>query len=135
MAWKDPAKNLMTRIEQIECGLRLMVPALVGRLRKVQSCFVGVVANDWMKCEGRKEKMGVGEAMKVEMEEMVCVFVDANRLRRSVIAEIVGALSVYQAALFLESLAQFLVGFGDQELLGEFERCKKPITEIFDIGF
>ncbi|GAV67261.1 DOG1 domain-containing protein, partial [Cephalotus follicularis] len=124
MAWKDPSKNLMTRIEQIECGLRLMVPALVARLREVQADFVKMVAEDWVKCEGKKENFGVGEAMKVDMEEVVSVFVDANRLRRSVISEVVSELSVYQAALFLEGLAQFLVGFRDKELLRRFNRCR-----------
>ena len=30
-------KNLMSQIEQIEGGLRLMVPALIGRIKTVQS--------------------------------------------------------------------------------------------------
>jgi hypothetical protein len=67
--------------------------------------------------------------MKAEMEELVTVFLHANRLRRSVISDIVAALNVYQGALFLEGLAQFLVGFQDKNLLREFERCKTPISE------
>ena len=39
----------------------------------------------------------IGEAMKEEMDDMVSVFVDANRLRNIVIAEIVGALSVHSS--------------------------------------
>ena len=39
----------------------------------------------------------IGEAIKEEMDDMVSVFVDANRLRKSVIAEIVGALSVHSS--------------------------------------
>ncbi|KAG6791848.1 hypothetical protein POTOM_000982 [Populus tomentosa] len=114
MAWKDPSKHLMIKIEQIERGLRLMVPALLDRVKKAQSGFAGKIAEEWVSCE-RKEKMDVSEAMKAEMEESVTVFLHANRLRRSVISDIVAALNVYQGALFLEGLAQFLVGFQGQE--------------------
>ncbi|KAL3610060.1 hypothetical protein D5086_001080 [Populus alba] len=114
MAWKDPSKHLMIKIEQIERGLRLMVPALLDRVKKAQSGFAGKIAEEWVSCE-RKEKMDVSEAMKAEMEESVTVFLHANRLRRSVISDIVSALNVYQGALFLEGLAQFLVGFQGQE--------------------
>ncbi|XP_011018270.1 PREDICTED: uncharacterized protein LOC105121369 [Populus euphratica] len=128
MAWKDPSKHLMIKIEQIERGLRLMVPALLDRVKKAQSGFAGKIAEEWVNSE-RKEKMDFSEAMKAEMEELVTVFLHANRLRRSVISEIVAALNVYQGALFLEGLAQFLVGFQDKNLLREFERCKTPISE------
>ncbi|KAL9438748.1 hypothetical protein AB3S75_024428 [Citrus x aurantiifolia] len=131
MAWRNVSKNLMSQIEQIECGLRLMVPALIGRIKKVQSGFVGRIAEDRVAFERQSDeelKGVIGEAMKEEMDDMVSVFVDANRLRKSVIAEIVGALSVYQAALFLEGLAQFLVGLRDREVLGELNRSKIPIS-------
>ncbi|WRX17091.1 Transcription factor TGA like domain - like 2 [Theobroma cacao] len=128
MAWTNPSENLMLRIEQIECGLRLMVPPLVSRVKKVQAAFVGRVAEKWAAYEGKK--MALEEAVKVEMEEMLGVFVDANRLRRSVLIEIVNATDVYQGALFLEGLAQFLIGFKDRALLGEFERCKIPINGV-----
>ncbi|KAJ6946498.1 hypothetical protein NC651_001281 [Populus alba x Populus x berolinensis] len=114
MAWKDPSKHLMIKVEQIERGLRLMVPALLDRVKKAQSGFAGKIAEEWVNCE-RKEKMDVSEAMKAEMEELVTVFLHANRLRRSVISDIVAALNVYHGALFLEGLAQFLVGFQGQE--------------------
>ncbi|KAJ6712295.1 hypothetical protein OIU79_008503 [Salix purpurea] len=73
MAWKDPSKHLMIKIEQIERGLRLMVPALLDRVKKAQSGFAGKIAEEWVNCE-RKEKMDVSEAMKAEMEELVTVF-------------------------------------------------------------
>lgn len=95
-----------------------MVPALVDRIRKAQEKFVAAVVNNWVASEGKK--MAVAETMNVEMEEMVSVFLDANRLRRSVILEIIGAMSDYQAAVFLEGLARFLVGFGGPALLAEF---------------
>lgn len=131
MAWKNPSKVLMNQIEQIECGLRLMVPALVARARDAQMVFVESAAKNWVECDGGKKeasKAVVGEAMEAQMDEMVSVFVDANRLRRSVLSEIIGATNVYQAALFLERFAQFLVGFKDSELLGEFQCCKTPLN-------
>ncbi|KAI9173930.1 hypothetical protein LWI28_009060 [Acer negundo] len=140
MAWKNVPKSLMARVEQIECGLRLMVPALTDRIKKVQGCFVGRIAEDWVGfcCEGKREgvKAVIEEAMKEEREEMVTVFVDANRLRKSVITEIVGVLTHYQAALFLQGLAQFLVGFRDPDLIAEFKRTNNfAITGGFHLGF
>ncbi|XP_059655158.1 protein INAPERTURATE POLLEN1 [Cornus florida] len=128
MAWKSPSRVLMARIDQIERGLRLLVPALVVRVRDVQAGFVARVAVDWGEGEKEGVKERLGEAMRAQMEEMRGVFVDANRLRRSVLAEIMAAINVHQAAVFLEGLAQFLVGFWDHELLGEFKRCKMPIN-------
>ncbi|KAK4365229.1 hypothetical protein RND71_016587 [Anisodus tanguticus] len=225
MAWKSPGKRLTNRVDQIECGLRLMVPALAARARDAQAAFVKKVAAEWGRCEGRnvETKRGVVEArardfdeheaaskqhaqssfvgkvarearrkeeikgvmvegaagglhaqavfyektareglrkdeMKgavaefaarerhvhtvaregrrkeemrrvvmetaaAEMEELVGVFVDANRLRRSVLSDILSVTDVYQAAVFLEALAQFLVGFRNRELLSQFEKC------------
>ncbi|KAL2472467.1 hypothetical protein Adt_40603 [Abeliophyllum distichum] len=130
MAWKNPSKTLTTKVDKIECGLRLMVPALAARWRNAQAAFVENMGANWGRCEGRKEvvKAAMGEAMAVEMEEMVGVFVDANRLRRSILADILSATDLYQAALFLEALAQFLVGFRDHKLLSEFEKCKIAIN-------
>lgn len=131
MAWKDPSKILMAQIDQIECGLRLMVPSLVTRAKTAQEGFVKGIAENWGRCEdGKKETMKevVGDAMEGQMDELVSVFLDANRLRRSVLGEIMGAIDVYQRALFLEGLAQFLVGFSDPQLLAEFKRCKTPLN-------
>ncbi|WCJ25985.1 Protein INAPERTURATE POLLEN1 [Euphorbia peplus] len=115
MAWKAPPTRLIVKIEQIECGLRLMVPALSDRVKKAQAGFVARVGDDWVDCGGRKDKVGVKEAVAAEMEDLVSAFLDCNRLRRNVISEIVGVLNLYQGALFLEALAQFLVGFRDSE--------------------
>ncbi|KAL6558608.1 hypothetical protein OROMI_018958 [Orobanche minor] len=62
------------------------------------------------------------------MEELVGVVVDANRLRRSVLADVLSVTNVYQAALFLEAVGKFLVGFRDEELLQEFQDCERPIN-------
>lgn len=128
--WKSPSKTLTTRVDQIECGLRLVVPSLVARARNAQAQFVERLGFEWRKCEGRKEEMeeAIGEAMRTEMEELVNVFLDANRLRKSALADILNATNVYQAALFFEGLAQFLIGFHDQKLLREFEKCKTHIN-------
>ena len=133
MAWKNPSETLMARIEQIECALRLMVPALVARVRNAQLGLFDRVATDWGLFQGKREgaKAVIGKAVMGQMDEMLGVFLDANRLRKSVLAEIIGETNVYQAALFLEGLAQFFVGFRDHELLSEFERCTVPINWKF----
>lgn len=124
-AWNSPSKVLITRIDEIERGLRLIVPALVVRAREAQGVLVAKLGEEWGKSEG--DKGVVAEAVEGNVEEMVSVFVDANRIRRSVLSEIISVTSVYQAAFFLEALAQFLVGFGDKKLVSEFRRCKFPV--------
>ncbi|KAG7616946.1 Protein INAPERTURATE POLLEN1 [Arabidopsis thaliana] len=137
MAWKDPSDELVKRIDQIECTMRLMVPGLMDRMRKTQRSFVARVSESWVSSYqvGKKKKLtatvatastSVDEAAKIEMEELVNIFVDANRLRKSVIMDIVGATSEHQAALFLEGLCQFLAGFKDQILLQDFEILSLP---------
>lgn len=125
-AWRSPSYDLMGKLEQVERGLRLMVPALVARARDAQAGFLEHVGRNWDYGSGL-QKAAVAEAMAEQNEEMVGIFVDANRLRRSVLVEILGATSVFQAALFLEGLAQFLVGFRDPELLAQFDLCKTPL--------
>ncbi|KAL0727265.1 hypothetical protein Bca4012_023358 [Brassica carinata] len=134
-AWKDPSDELVMRIDQIECTMRLMVPVLMDRLRKAQRGFASRVSENWISSYqvGKKRKTAVTaasaaveDAAKVEMEELVSIFVDANRLRKSVIMDIVGATSEHQAALFLQGLCQFLAGFKDQVLLQDFEVVALP---------
>ncbi|XP_073049680.1 protein INAPERTURATE POLLEN1-like [Primulina eburnea] len=126
VAWRSPSKALTTRVDQIECGLRLMVPALAARARHAQMKLVRSVGAEWRRMDG--VKVAVEEALAAEMEELVGVVVDANRLRKSVLADILSVTSVYQAALFLEALAEFLVGFRDDKLLKEFDKCKMVIN-------
>ncbi|KAF7806996.1 protein INAPERTURATE POLLEN1 [Senna tora] len=118
MAWRNPSEALISRMDEIERGLREIVPALNARVREAEARFVDRVVDKWYPCRERKEeaKVAVGSTLEAHMEELVSVFLDANRLRRSVIGEIVGETSVYQGALFLEALAQFLIGFRDQDL-------------------
>ncbi|XP_051136907.1 protein INAPERTURATE POLLEN 1 homolog [Andrographis paniculata] len=126
--WRSPGKALTSRVDQIECGLRLMVPALAARAREAQAKLVTNVGLEW---GGSKEgmKAAVGEAVERVMEELAGVVVDANRLRRSVLADVLSAATVYQAASFLEALAHFLVGFREDDLLREFEACDKFINK------
>ncbi|PWA65854.1 DOG1 domain-containing protein [Artemisia annua] len=118
-AWKIHSRKLTTRIDQIERGLRLMVPALMNRVRKAQLGFVHKVGSG---------KVTAAVAAAEMEEEMVGIVMDANRLRKDVISEIVSFTNVYQGALFLEGLAQFLVGFRDGKLLNEFKNCKSRIN-------
>ncbi|KAL6558609.1 hypothetical protein OROMI_018959 [Orobanche minor] len=39
-AWRSPSKVLTMRVDQIECGLRLMVPALAARGRQAQEKLI-----------------------------------------------------------------------------------------------
>uniref|UniRef100_A0A7N0TL70 DOG1 domain-containing protein n=1 Tax=Kalanchoe fedtschenkoi TaxID=63787 RepID=A0A7N0TL70_KALFE len=130
MAWKNSSKSLVSRMDQIECGLRLMVPALVNRWRDAQAGLIERIGAGWGTVDGRREggKALIGQAVTAQMEELVSVFADANRLRSSVLSDILSALNVYQAALFLEGMAQFLVGFSDPDLLAEFERSKLTLS-------
>ncbi|CAN0859964.1 Protein INAPERTURATE POLLEN1 [Linum grandiflorum] len=97
--------------------MRLIVPSFSERMKKAQSEFMRKI-----RAAEEKSDAVVGEAMKVEMNEMVSIFVDANHLRRSVISEIVGSLDLYQCALFLEGLTLFLAGFREPALVRKFKR-------------
>ncbi|XP_057811086.1 protein INAPERTURATE POLLEN1 [Salvia miltiorrhiza] len=123
-AWRSPSKVLTMRVDQIECGLRLMAPALAARGRQAQGNLIRDVGAEW------ESKEGVRAALEAEMEELVGVVVDANRLRRSVLADVLSVTNVYQAALFLEAVAAFLVGFRDEALLHQFEDCERPINSF-----
>ncbi|KAL1326158.1 hypothetical protein HN51_036196 [Arachis hypogaea] len=123
MAWRNASEALTTRMDQIECGLRVIVPTLTERMRCAEATFVDRVVNDWFRCRDSKgaAMVAVGADVKAHMEEVVSVFLYANRLRRSVLVDIISATTVYQAALFLEALAQFLIGFRNHDLLHAVE--------------
>ncbi|KAF9613971.1 hypothetical protein IFM89_014164 [Coptis chinensis] len=129
LAWNRPSTNLVNRVEQIECGLRSMVPCFVDRARKAQCEFIKRGAVDWVRCKGKEEASKViGGGVVANNDELVSVFLDANRLRRNILIEIMGATDLYQAALYLEGLAKFFIGFRDFELVKEFEQCKIPLS-------
>nr|KYP41204.1 hypothetical protein KK1_037437 [Cajanus cajan] len=126
LAWRNPSDSLTARMDQIDCGLRLIVPTLSDRLKRAEDAFVDRVVPDWFRSRHRKDaaKVALGADFKEHMEEVVSAFLYANRLRRNVLLDIMSATSVYQAALFLEGLAQFLIGFRDPHLLNALEHCK-----------
>ncbi|EPS66433.1 hypothetical protein M569_08344, partial [Genlisea aurea] len=95
---EEASSSRRAKIDRIECGLRLMVPALAARARDAQANFP------------------TASAAAAE-EELAGVLADANRLRRSVLADILAAATPRQSAAFLQSLAEFLVGFRDEKLL------------------
>ncbi|XP_057428720.1 protein INAPERTURATE POLLEN1 [Lotus japonicus] len=119
LAWRNPPESLLLRMDEIECGLRVIVPTLSDRLARAEAGFVHRVVGDWFQCRESKgaAKVAVGEDVRAHMDEVVSVFLCANRVRRSVLVDIISAATVYQAALFLEGLAQFLIGFKDHDLL------------------
>ncbi|GAU39733.1 hypothetical protein TSUD_145010 [Trifolium subterraneum] len=127
MAWRNPSESLIRRMEEIECGLKSIVPTLNERLERAEGSFVDRVVGDWFSCKDRGDNKGkavLGNDVKVYMEEFVSVFLYANRLRRSVLVDIISAASVYQAALFLEGLSMFLIGFRDHDLVNAVEHSK-----------
>ncbi|KAI3986437.1 hypothetical protein MKX01_037719 [Papaver californicum] len=129
LVWKYPSKNLISKIEELECGLRLILPGVMNRYRILQSGFIDKVGYDWIHSTGKNEILkAISGDVCVQMDELVSVFLDANRLRRSILMEIVSAMDVYQSALYLQGLAQFFLGFSDNELFKEFEQCKIPLT-------
>lgn len=109
-AWKNPSESLKPRVDEIERGLRLMVPALLDRMKAAQMHFIDCLATGWPENDGGEATAVVGEAASAEMEEVARVFMDVNRLRHSTISEIIGATTVYEAALFLQALARFVIG-------------------------
>ncbi|KAK1303217.1 hypothetical protein QJS10_CPB11g00403 [Acorus calamus] len=101
-------EEILERLEEIERGLRLMVPCLVARSREARERFV-------------EEGLTVEAAGALE-EEMGMVFADANRLRASALAEMVREMDARQAAAYLVALAQVAVGLGDPASVRRFER-------------
>ncbi|CAO2819817.1 unnamed protein product [Amaranthus hypochondriacus] len=108
--WKNAGVSLRHFVEQLECGLRLMVPVIVTRSRDSQAKLVLKLAVEWRE---KGENLEVGEVIEELIDEITCVFLDANRLRKSVLADIMATLSVHQSALFLQRLSQFYVGFSN----------------------
>ncbi|CAN6461095.1 unnamed protein product [Victoria cruziana] len=132
-AWTHPSPQLFRHMEQIDRGLRLMIPAILSRMRDVQISFVGRIGSDWVTSissrggEGTVQEM-VTDIAAEKLEELTSIFIDANRQRRSVLAEIIGALDIYQSALYLEGLAKFIIGFRSPGLVHDIERSKLPVS-------
>lgn len=119
----DSSRALISKVEQLERGIRLIAPSIAARFRDAQARFVQRAASEWKETGKVSE-----ESIASQMEEMESCFADANRLRRSILGEIMGAADVYQGATFLEALADFVVGFWDPKLLHEFEQSKMLLS-------
>ncbi|KAL9242890.1 hypothetical protein vseg_016847 [Gypsophila vaccaria] len=115
--WRNLDRSLGHKVEHIECGLRLMVPAIGKRAREAQCRLIGRMGSGFE----------AGEVVGEVVEEMTCVFLDANRLRKSVLSDIVGVLTVNQAAYFLHGLVKFYVGFRDPNLIHRFQNSSLSI--------
>ncbi|KAI3853296.1 hypothetical protein MKW92_014529 [Papaver armeniacum] len=114
LVWKYPSKNLISKVEEMECGLRLILPGIMNRYRILQSGFIDK-KNEILKA--------VSGDVLVQMDELVSVFLDSNRLR-SILTEIISDTYVYQSAFYLQGLfifkdflSQFFLGFSDVELV------------------
>ncbi|KAG0452939.1 hypothetical protein HPP92_025603 [Vanilla planifolia] len=134
-AWKDPSRDLIAKVEQIERGLRLIVPTLVQRLRDVQKVYFEAAVDSWVAGHQRVEASSEvpEDVIKSHLRELECIFGDANRLRRSILGEILAAIDVYQAALFLESLSNFVIGYSDEDVLREYEQRKRSSSNLLPL--
>ncbi|KAG2322254.1 hypothetical protein Bca4012_056956 [Brassica carinata] len=111
-AWKD---EQVRRIDEIERRTMLGVGDLMEQMSKAQVRFIARVSNNWVSSETTEASSSVDEAAMEETEELVRIFAAANNLRKSVLKEIFKAITGIQAALFLESLCQFLAGFKEDQ--------------------
>uniref|UniRef100_J3LFI5 DOG1 domain-containing protein n=1 Tax=Oryza brachyantha TaxID=4533 RepID=J3LFI5_ORYBR len=89
----------------------IAVPAISDRLRRAQEAFISA------------EVSGAAD-VEAFLEELKGVALDANRLRRGVLSELVAAAGGYQAALFLEALSRFVLSMHDPEVLRRFDQCR-----------
>ncbi|MCL7037907.1 hypothetical protein MKW94_006501 [Papaver nudicaule] len=117
LVWKYPSTNLMSKVEEMECSTRLILPGIMNRYRASKSGFIDKVGYDWIHHSSGKNEIlkAVSGDVMAQMEELVSVFfLDANRLRRSILTEIISATDVYH----------------DNEFIKEFEQCKIPLSVI-----
>ncbi|KAK7411815.1 hypothetical protein VNO78_03256 [Psophocarpus tetragonolobus] len=125
LAWRNPSESLTSRMDQIDCGLRSIVPAVSERLHRADRSFLDRVVPHWFPSRGRHaSKVALADDVKAHTEDLVSVLLYANRLRRNVLLDIISATTVYQAALFLEALSQFLIAFRDHDLVNAVEHSK-----------
>ncbi|KAI3888032.1 hypothetical protein MKW92_029280 [Papaver armeniacum] len=98
LVWKYPSKNLITKVEEMECGSRLILPWVMNRYKILQSGYIDKVVNDWIHSTGKNEILKA-----ISGVVLVSVFLDANRLRKkSILMDIISATNVYQPALYLQ---------------------------------
>ncbi|KAI3931082.1 hypothetical protein MKW92_011418 [Papaver armeniacum] len=113
LVWKYPSKNLITKVEEMECGgSRLILPGVMNRYKILQSGYIDKVVNDWIHSTGKNEILKAISGVVLE--------------KNNILMDIISATNVYQPALYLQGLAQFFLGFSDVE----FEQCNIPLTKI-----
>jgi hypothetical protein len=109
----SPSPRLLSAADRVDRRIRASVPAVSDRLRRAQEAFVSA------EVAGRAD-------MEEFLEELKAVALEANRLRRGVLSELVAAAGGYQAALFLQALSRFVLCMHDPEVLRRFDQCRAP---------
>ncbi|KAF2946212.1 hypothetical protein DAI22_02g276200 [Oryza sativa Japonica Group] len=107
----SPSPRLLAATDRVDRRIRAAVPSISDRLRRVQEAFISA------------EVSGSAD-VEAFLEELKDVALDANRLRRGVLSELVAAAGGYQAALFLEALSRFVLSMHDPEVLRRFDQCR-----------
>ncbi|KAL1203941.1 Protein INAPERTURATE POLLEN1 [Cardamine amara subsp. amara] len=104
----------------IELRTTMNVPALLERVRIIERNYVARVSQYWIfshqeKRKKKTTKMVDEDLTNDEMDALLEIFVETNRLRTSAIRSIRQALSLYhQSTMHLEALCQILVGLNNQ---------------------
>ena len=107
----SPSPRLLAAADRVDRRIRATVPAVSDRLRWAQEVFVAA------------EVTGAAD-VEAFLEELKGVALEANRLRRGVLSELVTAAGGYQAALYLEALSRFVLSMHDHEVLRRFDQCR-----------
>ena len=107
----SPSPRLLAAADRVDRRIRAAVPAVSDRLRRAQEAFVAA------------EVAGAAD-VEAFLEELKGVALEANRLRRGVLSELVTAAGGYQAALYLEALSRFVLSMHDHEVLRRFDQCR-----------
>ncbi|EES05773.1 hypothetical protein BDA96_04G312900 [Sorghum bicolor] len=107
----SPSPRLLAAVDRVDRRIRAAVPAVSDRLRRAQEAFVAA------------EATGAAD-VEAFLEELMGVALQANRLRRGVLSDLVAAAGGYQAALYLEALSRFVLSMHDPEVLRRFDQCR-----------
>ncbi|KAG8071731.1 hypothetical protein GUJ93_ZPchr0006g42763 [Zizania palustris] len=111
----SPSPRLLAATDRVDRRIRAAVPAVSDRLRRAQEAFISA------------EVSGAPD-VEAFLEVLEGVALEANRLRRGVLSELVAAAGGYQAALFLEALSRFVLSMHDPEVLRRFDQCPRPAS-------
>lgn len=119
----SPSPRLLAAADRVDRRIRAAVPAVSDHLRRAQEAFISA------------EVAGAAD-VEAFLEGVKGVALEANRLRRGVLSELVAAAGGYQAALFLEALSRFVLSMHDSEVLRRFDQCRASpgIFGIHEMG-